>query len=95
MRAAALKQSKRKGTDKTHTHVLGGMRLLAGRIVLFAVEQGHAQNIVRPIRLTDQWPLMYKWRTKQAASQFMHRHELPDLHLFDTHYMDILPAAKS
>lgn len=91
MKAAALTQSKRRGDYKTHPYVVGGLRLINNCIVLVAVEKGAAWNIIRPIRLTANATLQYRWRTKQAAAQFIDRHQLPDLHVWHTGWLDILP----
>lgn len=92
MRAAALTQRQRRGDDTTHVYVVGGMRLIGNAITLAAVEQGPALNIIRPIQLTPDARRMYRWRTKQAASQFIDRHTLADLHVFNLAWLDILHA---
>lgn len=94
MKRAALIHSKRKGNMITHRYVLGGMKLIDRQIVLQAVEQGPGMNIIRPIQLTADAFLQYRWRTKQAAHQFMNRHELKDMHVFSVHRLDVLPPAR-
>lgn len=91
MRAAALTAAKRRGNANTHALVLGHHRLTAGVITLWAVAQGHALDILRPIQMTDKPQHMYRWRTVQAASQFRDRHEIADAHVINLHWLDVLP----
>jgi hypothetical protein len=89
--AAATARRRRGGLD--HRFVLGGLRLVeGGRIELHAVEMGPAWNIVRPVQLTADAARFYCWRTRQAATQFMLRWELADVHVFDLQWADVLPA---
>ena len=92
MRTAALTQQQRRGTAETHRLVVGGFRMAEGRVTLYAVEQGPALDIVRPIRLTNEAARFYCWRTKQAARQFAARHELADVHVVDLRWLDVLPV---
>jgi hypothetical protein len=90
MKRAALIQAKRRGTINTHKLVLGSFRLSKGVITLFAIEQGDALNIIRPIQFTDEPARMYRWRTIQAASQFKDRHDIQDTHVVNVHWLDVL-----
>ncbi|HEV2293808.1 MAG TPA: hypothetical protein VGR35_08120 [Tepidisphaeraceae bacterium] len=55
-----------------------------------AIEQGPALDILRPLRVTENADLMYRWRTKQAASQFVARHGIMDVHVFNLSWLDVL-----
>lgn len=92
MRVAAARQAERRG-GADHRFVLGGLRLVGGRVVLMAVEQGPAFNILRPVQLTDRPAAFYRWRTRQAATQFRDRWGLADLHVYDLDFADVLPAS--
>jgi len=94
MRTAALTQRQRRGAAD-HRFVLGGLRMVQSRIELRGVEMGPAWNIIRPIALTSDVDRFYRWRTRQAATQFMHRWALADLHVFDLGWADVLPARLS
>lgn len=90
MRVAHRVQSERRGGND-HRFVLGGLRLSGGRVVLKAVEMGAAYNILRPIQLTESAQFFYRWRTRQAATQFRDRWRLADLHVYDLDFADVLP----
>lgn len=90
-RAARVQDERRGGVD--HVYVVGGLRLVGGRIVLMCVEMGAAWNIIRPIQLTSEARSFYRWRTKQAATQFAARWGLGDLHVYNLDYADVLPGA--
>ena len=93
MAAAALTQRKRRGDATTHRFVLGGFRMDRGTIVLYAVEQGPALNILRPVKLTCHAAAMC-WRTKQAAHQFQVRHGVVDVHVVDVGFLDVLDLGR-
>lgn len=93
MRAAAKVQADRRGDVATHRFVVGGFRLVEGAVVLFAVEQGPAFDIVRPVRLTSTAAAFYRWRTKQAAHQFHTLHQLADVHVIDLGFLDVLDGS--
>ena len=93
MAAAALRRDQRRGG---HDH-----RFLAGRFVfefdervlLEAIEMGPAWDIVRPVRFTSCARLWYRWRTRQAAQQFIDRWSIRDVRTLDLDFLDVLPAA--
>jgi hypothetical protein len=67
-KGAALAAERRGGAD--HEWVCGGFRLdFLGRVVLWACECGPAFN--RLETLTDASSRFSRWRTKQAASQWL------------------------
>lgn len=91
MRAAALRQQQRRGgTD--HVHVIGGLRRADSCVVIMAIEAGAALNIIRPLQLTSNPDRWNRWRTRQAATQFIQRHGLRNLHVLNLDWHDILPA---
>jgi hypothetical protein len=91
MRAAALRQQQRRG-EGDHVHVIGGLRSRGGLVVLMAIEADHALAIVRPLRLTADTTRWNRWRTRQAATQFIARHQLADVHVLNLDWHDVLPA---
>lgn len=94
MRSAALTQEQRRQPGR---FVVGGLRLIDGRVVLHAVEQGPAFNIIRDLKgrplIGDQAQAWYRWRTRQAATQFVGRWGLEDLHVFDLDWADVLSGS--
>lgn len=88
IRAAAARKY---ATLADRRFVVGGLRMIAGRVVLLAVATyGDGRAICRPIRLTDQARTWHRWRTRQAADQFAKRHRLADVHVYDLNFADVL-----
>lgn len=92
MSKAAKVQRLRRGDYKSHRFVVGNFALEAGRVVLRCVYMGRAYDVPRPPVFTTDATCFYRWRTRQAATQFRDRWGL-DAHVYDLHFMDVLPAA--
>lgn len=89
MATAALTQKQRRGgTD--HRMVIGSFRMRDRRVTLYAVECGPSFDIPRPIRLTSDSARWNRWRTRQAASEFVKRWTIPNVHVIDLDWIDVL-----
>lgn len=87
MKEAAAVQAERRG-DGSHPYVVGHFCKVNGRVMLRCVYAGPAYDIPRPPAFTYEAERFNRWRTRQAAHQFVQRWKL-DAHVFDIGYLDV------
>jgi hypothetical protein len=92
MHAAAQVQAARRG-GADHEYVVGCFRLVDGVVVLAAVARGAAWSIPDPPCLTVNAAAFARWRTKQAAWQWLPLRPGLDAHVIHLGRLDVLPAA--
>lgn len=85
-KAATVQQLRRGGAD--HEFVVGCFRLVAGRVTLACVYSGPAFNIEE--RLTDDARRFARWRTKQAAWQWLQLRPGLDCRVIHLGRLDVL-----